>query len=366
LDASDSLRQTVTHLFDAVRYSEHAKELEEAAVEAEAKVEANLNKLESQTEEILNIISSFKDDHEPPLKDLSRQLAEFLSTAKEQAGEKLKRKAKLEVAELHRTATGERDKSTKSLEAYLAEDPLPIIENAVSIKLVKGVYEARSKYECEGGMKYDFGLAAQNSRLFHEELVLSRLGHELRVPVRFSKTLLKSRVPGFERLDQYVLADAETIGGRIRANFQRHGNGAKIKVVTSGSEEDGFVGIEYADETHAVNVMKDPSLSSYVDLELIKQAVEELVKELADLAQKRVALLKLTLNGEQHVESVDCYRVLQIVFEVLGPTYVSLVKKLAAEKVEEKGSKGLSLGFIQERLKVLGDLSRPVSEMLGL
>lgn len=366
MDVSDSLRQTVTHLFDAVRYSQHAKELEEAAVEAETKLETDLNKLESQTEEIFNLIASFKDDPEPPVRDLSRQLSEFLSTAREQAGKKLKRKAKEDVAELRRTATGERDKATKSLEEYLAEDPLPIIENSVSVRLAEGVYEARSRYECEGGMKYDFRLAAQNSRLFHEELVFSRLGYELKVPVRFSSTLLKNRVPGFERLDQYVLADAETTAGKIRANFQRPGNGAKIKVVTSGSGSDGFVGLEYTDEVHAVNVMNDPSLSSYVDLESINKATEELARELADLTQKRVALLRLALNGEQRVERVDCYAVLRIVFEALGPTYRSLVKKLAEGEPGEKGSNGLTLSFIRERLKVLGDLSEPVSQMLEL
>ncbi|MDA4124356.1 MAG: hypothetical protein OK438_02720 [Thaumarchaeota archaeon] len=366
MDASGSLRQTVTHLFDAVRYSEHAKELEEAAQKAEANLEAGLNKLESQTEEIFNLVSSFKNDPELPLKELSRQLSEFLFTAKEQAGEKLRRRAKEELAELRRTAAGEKDKATKSLEAYLAEDPLPIIETAVSVRLANGVYEARSRYECEGGMKYDFGLAAQNSRLFHEELMLSRLGYELKVPVRFSRTLLKNRVPGFERLDQYVLADAETTGGRIRANFQRAGNGGRMKIVTSGSDDHGFVGLEYTDEAHTVNVMNDPSLSSYVDLDSIKKATEELAKELADLAQKKVALLRLTLDGEQPVENVDCYRVLQVVFEVWGPRYKALVKKLTEGRPGEKGDKGLSASFIHDRLKVLGDLSKPVAQMMGL
>ncbi len=366
MDDSASLRQTITHLFDAVRYSQHAKELEEAALKAEGKLVAELDKLESQAEEISHTVGSFKHDSEPAFRELSNQLSEFLSAAREQASEKLKRKAKEDLAELQNLASSERDRATKSLEAYLAADPVPIIENAISVRLSEGVYAAQSKYECEGDMKYDFGLAAQNSRLFHEELMLSRLGYELKVPVRFSKTLLKGRVPGFERLDQYLLVDAETSGGRIRANFQRAGNGAKMKVVTSGSDDQGFVGIEYTDQAHAVNVMNDPSLTSYVDLDTIKKAMGELVRELAELAQKKVALLRLTLDGEQHVENADCYGVLQVVLEVLGPKYKPLVKKLAEGNPGGKADSGLSIGFIKERLKVLGDLSKPVSEMLGL
>jgi hypothetical protein len=366
MDGSASLRHTITHLFDAVRYSEHAKELEGAALKAEEKLVTELDKLETQTEEILNSITSFKDDSEPPVQELSVQLSEFLSTAKEQAVEKVKKKAKEELVEMRRAASSERDKATKSLEAYLAADPLPIIESVVSVKLADGHYMAQSRYECEGGMKYDFGLASQNSPLFHEELMLSRLGYELKIPVRFSKTLLKNRVPGFERLDQYVLADAETTGGRIRVNFHREGNGARMKVVTSGSDDQSFLGIEYSDHAHAVNVTNDPSLSSYIDLETLKKAMGELVKELTDLAQRKVALLRVSLNGEKSIEDIDCYGMLQMVLRVLGPTYKALVKKLGDGTFEAKNLSGLSLSLVQERLKVLGETSKPVSQALGI
>ncbi len=368
MEVAASLKQTLTHLFDAVRFSDHARELEEAARAAEGDLETDLNKLEARTEELSNLIASMKVESESVLRELSKQLEGFLSTAKEQAKNKLQRKAAQQLGEYRSTASSERDKALKSLEAFFAADPLPLVESVVQVRLTEGIYEAKSRNECEGGMKYDFRLVAQNSRLFHQPFAFSQLGYELRIPVRFSKALLsKTRVPGFERLDQYVLTDAETSGNKVRANFDKSGNGAKVKVITSGEQEDGFVGLEYTDQLQAVNVMNDPSLVAYVDISAIKRAAADLVAEMSELSKKRVALLRLSLNGEEALDDVNCREVLQKVMSVMGPSYRGLIRKIASGDLTADPSEELTPEFIQTRLKALGgDLSKSVSQSLGL
>jgi ElaB/YqjD/DUF883 family membrane-anchored ribosome-binding protein len=368
MQTSASLKQTLTHLFDAVRFADHAREREELASGVESDLGSALNRMEAQTADISALLGTLKAEPESVLKELSSQLQEFLETAKEQAKSKLQKKAKQQLEEYRSAASSERDKALKSLEAFLASDPLPVIEHVVHAKMTEGVYEAESRYECEGGIKYDFRLAAQNSRLFHQPLALSQLGYELKVPVRFSRALLgKSRVPGFERLDQYMVFDAETSGGKLRANFVKAGNGAKMKVVTSGSQKNGFIGLEYTDQIHAVNVMNDPSLVAFVDVEAIKKAVEEVVNELMDLSEKKVALLRLALNGEQPLDGVDCRGILTTVLEVMGPAYRNLIKKMEAGQRQDENGEELSLDFVKERLKILeGSLATSVSHSLGL
>lgn len=366
MEPAASLRQTVTHLFDAVRYSNHAREVEESIAAAERELELELNKLDSKAEEITNVTSSMKDEPEGPLRDLSLQLEGFLETAKGQAKEKLERKAHETVEDRKNIVASERDKALKSLEAYLATDPVPMVERAVHVSLVEGIYEARSSQECEGGMKYEFVLAAQNSKIFHQELALSSLGYQLRVPVRFAKTVLKGRVPGFERLDQYVLSDAEQTGGKLHALFTKPGNGSEIKLVTSGEDDNAFVGIEYSDKAQSVNVMNDASLSGYVDLKAIKSAVRVLVRELDELASRKVSLVRLSKDSDDLLESLDCNSLVQTVLDVLGPSYRELVKKLPETPPPGDGSGGLGLRFIRDRVKVLGTLSKAVSQSLGL
>ena len=364
MDASASLKQTVTHLFDSVRFSNHARELEEAAKKAEGDLEAELNRLESHVEEITNLLETMRTGTEEEVKELCRQVEEFLETAKQQASEKLERKATDEAKELREAAASEKDKALKSLESYLASEPLPVIEHTVQVRLNEGIYEARSVYLCEGGIKYDYRLATQNSEFFNKEFSLSQLGFELKIPVRLSKALLKkASVPGFERLDQYALASAETSSGKVRASFHKQGNGAGIKVVTSGSETNGFVGIEYADQTQQVNVMTDPSLSAHVDLSQVKQAMGELVLGLSELSLKKTALLRFSLDGDEPLGNLDSQKFLQQVLKVMGPAYQATLRKLANGIVEGDGE--LSVDFIRERLKVLGSSSGAVATALG-
>jgi hypothetical protein len=365
MEAAVSLRQTVTHLFDAVRFSKHAKEMEEAARKAESDLDVELSKLESHTEEITNLLTSMKTGSADAVKDLARQLEEFLNTAESQAREKLERKTREETEDYKGTAAIEKDKALKSLEAYLAVDPLPMVELIVQVRLKEGVYEARSRYECEGGIKYDFRLAAHNSKLFHQELMLSQLGHEIKVPVRFSKAVLKKeRVPGFERLDQYVLTSAETSGGKIRATFHKPGNEANLKVVTSGSKPEDFLSLEYSDHTEQVNITNDPSLGAHIDLELVRKAMGDLVGELVELSKKKVGLLRVSFDSEETLEDFNSESILHLVLKVLGPSYRALIKEIT--EGPQKRVADLSIGFIQERLRVLGDLSGPVSTTLGL
>jgi len=367
MEAAASLKQTMTHLFDAVRFADHANELEEAARNTEAELEGSLSKLDGQTEELSNILAAMKVEHEDVLKELSRQVEGFLATAKEQAVAKLQKSTKQQLEDYRKAIVSERDKALKSLEAYFAAEPLPVLENVIQVKLNEGIYEARSRCECEGGVKYDFRLAAHNSQIFHQPFSLSQLGYELRVPVRFSRALLsKTRTPGFERLDQYILSDAETSGGRLRANFEKDGNGAKMKVVTSGSQEDGFVSLEYNDQLQAVNVMNDPSLVVHVDLGEIKRASTAIVAELNELSKRKVALLRLSTNGEQTLSDVHCREVLQKVLDIMGTRYRDSIRKIASGGSMEKGE-DMDLDYVRGRLKVLDeDLSKSVSETLGL
>lgn len=365
MEAQASLKQTVTHLFDAVRYRGHARELEQEATDSENGLHVELDRLESLTEQMSNLISMMKDGTESPLTDLSGQLEGFLETAKGQAVEKLDRRAKGAAEEKRRGAAGERDKAMKSLEAYLASDPLPVMERTVQVRL-DGGYDARVTCVCEGEITYEFVLATSGSKLFHEELTLARLGHELKVPVRVAKTLLKGRVLGYERLDQYVLTEAEESGGKLRATFKKRGNGSKFKVVTSGREEDAFVGLEYSDQIQSVNVMNDASLGGSVDVKALKRGANDLASGLEELVGRKVSLAKLSLEGDDLLKGIDCYRLAQAVFKVLGPSYREIVQRLAETPAAQASNGGLDIKLIRERVKMLGALARPVSQSLGM
>jgi hypothetical protein len=368
MEASSSLKQTLTNLIDAVRFAEHAHELSQKVKDEEDALKIDLTKLDDHSEVLMLQLDSMKNDPETILVELSQQVKGFLETAKEQAENKLQKKVAKRLEDYRGTISSEIDKAQKSLEAYLASDPLPLVENVVEVRRSEEIYEAWSRSACEGGLRYEYTLAAQNSQLLHEPLSLSKLGHELKVPVRFSRAVLsKARVPGFEKLDQYVLAGAETSAGRIHATFEKAGSGATMKMVTSGDKEDGFVGLEYSDQTMTVNVTKDPSLVSYVDLAAVKKAATDLAAGLNELSKNKVALIRLTVDGEEVLEQMNVRLVFQKVVDVMGPIYKGVVKSIPGSPPPGSTGNGLSVEFIKSRLRLLGgDMSKALSDALGV
>jgi hypothetical protein len=361
-----SLRQTVTHLFDAVKHGKQAQELELKARSMEQSIETSQNRLDNYEEELSEKLSSINEDQDESIRDFSGKVAEFLRTAKGQASAKMQKTAKVEIDRELATASSERDKALKSLEAYLATSPLPIVDSSISIRLIEGTYNAVANYESEGGLKYTFGLGSKNSKSFHHDFSLAQLGHELKVPVRFSRALLKGRVPGFERLDQYVLAEAELSGGKLRAGFVKVGDDAKIKVVTSGFEKQDFISVEYTDQLGTVNITNDFSLMAHIDLDGLKGAMAQTAGEMTELSSVKVALLRLELEGEDLIDSLDCYKILEMVMNLLGPKYRSVLEKLPDAQSSEKEGEELSLPFVRQRLRVLGEFAKPVSQLLGV
>ena len=365
MDEAASFKHTIVHLFDAVRYDQNAKDLDQAASKAEGDLKAALGSLDMHAAEISNQLSPLKEDQNEAVRDLYRQVTEFVATAKAQARSRLEKKAHDLVQKTHLEASTERDKAFKSLETFFAIEPIPVIESSISVKLVEGAYHATSRFTCEGGVNYEFGLASQNSKLMNDEFTLAKLGYEVKVPVRFSKTMLKGRVPGFERLDQYTLVDAETTGGKVISNFHKTGNGASIKVVTSGSDDQAFVSIEYKDGAHNVNVMNDPSLRVHTDLDSIKRAMSDVASAMADLSTKKSVLLSLSIDGESSPRNADASQLLEIVSTVMAPKFRTIVKGLPA-KSKGQGSQDLTLDYVRSRINSLGVFSQTIARSFEL
>ena len=82
MDDRSSLKQAVTNLFDAVRCTENAKELETAAKKTESDLEKDVERLEGRMGDMTALLSVLKDDPQPTIKEFSKQANEFLATAK--------------------------------------------------------------------------------------------------------------------------------------------------------------------------------------------------------------------------------------------------------------------------------------------
>jgi hypothetical protein len=362
-DALNSFKKTVTSLVDAVIYSERAEEAKSKANSQSSLLQHRLEKFDEFREELTALVHRFVEENEPDrLNDLEKRIVDYAVIALDQEKVRVKQEMQKQQQELVALAKSEETKALKSVETFLAGSPLPVQEKSVTIKLVEGAYEAKVKYRCNGEIEYEFLLDAKKVDFFHEEFRLSKLKKEIKVPARLAKSWLKKEpIPDFERLDQYILSEAEASINSAMAVFEDPESDKKIKLVYSKSDQHMFVTVEYIDSLGTVDVTAEPALNKHLDAEPLKDSMEMVSLALFDLEKHKLRLLRLTSQGEDVLGNLKYFDFLVVVAKVIAQK----LKEPFAEVLFAQEN-ALDLNQVSERLKALGDRGLIVAEAFGL
>jgi hypothetical protein len=352
----DSLRQVVTNLFDAVRFSDQLHE-------AEAKAKSLQDEFNSRSLRLDTFVKSAVDSSEVLTKQvpedyakiMTNQVNEFVRAAADQAKAKGSAEVAGRISEVRSEAVSSRTKTLKSLEAYLGSNPLPVVDRLVTVKLVDGGYQAQATYSCKGNVVFRFNLGTQSSKMFGSEFKLSRLRKKLNVPVGLGKTWIrKEQSPRYEKLEQYSLKSAEASSQHLIAEFFEEESRTAIRISGTGQEGGGFTSVEFIDGAEVVNVTTDAGLNKFLDSAAVTAVVNSIWAELIQVEASRVALTELTVGGRDVLERMECESLLRAVLRIMGPTYKGILERPAEKQL--KGSEvEVSLSFVRERLSLLGE-----------
>jgi hypothetical protein len=371
-DTTESLKHVLTSLVDAVRYSEHATEIDQKAIDADEAGKANINKLDEFVKETGKSLKKLLNgmDHDYSL-DTSKQISTFVSNAAEQGKVRIADAVNKKIADLRILAESERTKAKNSLEAFIAASPMPLFDKVVTVSLAEGGYEAKAKYNCEGSIEYEFWLEAKNNKLFRQPFTFTSTRKELRIPVALGKGWMKKDpVPTLERLDKYVLTSAEVSPGTFLANFTSPDTGATIKTVYSKRNEDAFVALEYSDKTGRIDVTSDPNLHRHLDTVGLKAALEELLSGLNELEKHKLKLTRLVSDEEDILAQTDYADFMMKVLNIVSPRVKDILVLDATgtptDGAQQRLGPDLDLNMIKERLRLLGGRARPAAELLGI
>jgi hypothetical protein len=364
----DSLRQVVTNLFDAVRFSDQLHE-------AEARVKSLQDEFNSRSLRLGTFVKSVADSSEvlteqvpeDYAKIMANQVNEFVRAAADQAKAKGSAKVTGEISEVESEAASSRTKALKSLEAYLGSNPLPVVDRLVTVKLVDGRYQAHATYSCKGNVAYKFNLGTQSSKMFGSEFKLSRMRKKLNVPVGLGKTWIrKEQSPRYEKLEQYSLRNAEASSQHLIAEFFEEETRTAIRISGASQEGGGFTSVEFIDEAEVVNVTNDAGLNKFLDSAAVTAVTNSIWAELIQVEASRVALTELTVGGRDILERMECESLLRSVLRVMGPAYKDVLER-HSEKQPKGSEVEVSLAFIRERLSLLGEsASQQVRRALAL
>ncbi len=363
----DTLEQMVTHLFDAVRYSEQVGRLKADAKSTSESSEARISKLNGLEAEISASVSLLSDEEDADyVRQLSVQVTEFVNAAVEQARLKANEATQKQLREIEERSLSERTKVAKSLESYFVATPLPLMDMVVTVKTGESGYEAQAEYACKGGISYTFSLATQNSKFFHQGFRLAALGKKLNLPVELQRTWLKKEpTPRYEKLERYTLKEAEVSQGHTIVGFANDETGATVRLSSAGVGGEGLPTIEYTEDGKVTNITTDTGLNKFVDSKEMSSAIRQLRSEILSLEKNKVALTDLSSNGDQVLESLDCTGLLRAVLGVMGPTYKRLVQSMAAKPMKTSNGE-ISLSTIRERIALLGPSSSIARDGLSL
>jgi len=363
----DSLELVITHLFDAVRYSEESELLQEKAKEVSKEAGEHVSKLQGFVRDVKASLDKLSEEiEEEYARQLAVQVSEFANAAVGQAEARARSDLARKLSDLEARIETERAKAAKSLESYLVASPLPLIEMVLTLKRGESGYVADASYSCKGDIKYKFSLATQNSKFFHSGFTFAPLGKKISIPVALEKTWIRKEAsPRYERLERYTLVWAEVTGSHMIADFEDLETQAKVRLVSSAPEGQGNATVEYTEGNRTINVTSDASLNKWLDSKAVADALLGLRAELLSLEQSKAALVELTAGGDDTLKSLNCEYLLSAVLNVMAPSYRAVIRSLAAKPAATKKGE-VTMAMLKERMALLGQSSVLVKEALAL
>jgi hypothetical protein len=344
----------LTELVDAVRYSQNYERLLKEQTELKTHADKQLQMLDDVAPRISLAFDGLDLDPKEA-EGLARKINEFAALAVQQTRDRIKSRLQSELDDSAARLKSEDSKAKKSLESFLAAQPLSVIDEEFSLELANGSYTTLAEYKCAGEIEYEFLLNAAGSPMFRSELTFARVQKGVKLPARLGKAWLKREpVPDFERLDGYGMIKARASKNHLTAVFQNHETSSVVTLVYSRSADESFLTIEYADEKGKVDVTAEAGLSKYLDLPPMKTSTGRILDAIVDLKKEKLQLNKLDSEGKDILATLDCLGFMQHVAVVISQSKESME---ALRTIDPK--------MAIERLKLLGPGAAKMMEILG-
>jgi hypothetical protein len=372
------LKQGFSSLVDAMRFSQRLDQLKKEIVSLDREREKKLLALENLLQDLSSRIS---DSRESLGKDytyeLSKQIPPFSKAVAENVTKKIELYYSRALKETRSLIDSEKTKTYKSIESFLSTSPLPVLDTVIHQKFSEGAYSAKCNYRCTNDIRYEFSLDTKKNPIFGQEFKISSLGYEVKLPVSLGKSWLKKGpTPEYERLDQYVLTEAEATEGHLIAHFAHPEREAQVRMVYTRQELSGSspsqLEINYKDSERDVDITREPSLNRFLKIEGAVKAMERIWMAAAELEKnKKLGLIALSCKGKDVLEQLDVSDFFDVSWKIIAPTVMKAFKNSAptdhlTHPSTSSSESPLDETYVREKVALLGESGSTVLIMLGL
>jgi hypothetical protein len=369
MEYARTLYYALTDLLDAISYSDRAMEDQKELEEFNNQIKARMDRVDRIKDDISKLLKNFQGESgSTGFQEYADQLLEFTGVLLGRYKDKVSKDIASNQQEIVNSVESDRSKATKSAEAFLARDPIPVNERNFSVKFTEGAYDARIKNRCPRDIYYEFAANTKNSDLLKSQLYFAALSKGYKIPVRTAETWIsKDPAVDYERMDRYYLDSAELTKQNLSVVFVDPEKESQFRIVLSRADSSIFLDVEYSDKLQKVDVTSQPALNNKLESGELTSIMDSLTRSIADLQEKKLKLLKLTLRDADVLTKMNYFDLIITIFGIIEEDVSHLITRiLSGEKITISGNDVLDSEFMKDKLAMFEERAREVAAAIGM
>ncbi|MDA4114762.1 MAG: hypothetical protein OK474_12025, partial [Thaumarchaeota archaeon] len=305
--------------------------------------------------------------------DLEKQISSLSLVAIDLSRKKIDERYAAAVKDNQVALDIERTKTFKSMEAFLATMPFPLLDKAISLRSVSGAYAANVRYDCAKNIQYEFSLDCKRSSVLNKGYILTSPEGEIKIPVAMGKSFFKKEpVPDYEGLERYVLTIAEATDPHLASTYISADKPSSVTIINSKRDAHASMTVEYVSAGAKTSITSEPALNKFLNSEQIEKASEALWRSILELESFKIDLVKLTSDGRAVFDAgkFDAGQFLARAWTIIEPEIEATVRQGIPAGEGDAASPGqesaLDEAFVRQKISTLGDAGAPILASLKL
>ncbi|MCG2728605.1 MAG: hypothetical protein L6244_08165 [Candidatus Methanoperedenaceae archaeon] len=303
---------------------------------------------------------------------------EYLKKSIEDGKNKISNEILQEIAQLEKKVDEADEDNRKTLESFLTQDPVQIINKKYALNATVEGYSAKVQIDCEGDIICVFEIASSDIPFWDGHVKAFDFVRGVEIPARMKKPFLKKEeVPDIVSIDDYLLSDLVLSGKELEVVFKKRLETGAERFRLKMDFNDEFEIEVYRAEENGVekNIQAVPELKSVLNILRLRELGEKIQEQTNKLYSKKQRLEYIHLNGKDVIKENIVFELMQKVAELFAPIIAGIKEhspfgeELSLKAEDEKGERSeiyLKKSDVLDKLDAINVKGKKLYEILGV
>jgi hypothetical protein len=362
---AEHLWHFINNLLESSKYAENYHKLHEQSVQVLQKYDSRKKKIEDFKERVRKLSDELEVEIDSEqLRIVLQRITDFTSKSIKDVSEVFESELEKEISELNEKANAEKIKATRLLERFFMGYPVRVLEKTFKLSYTGGAYSCYVTYRCVLGIEYCFNILCHESDIFSQELKVSKLSGEMRIPVAVSSSWIKKSSVKFEKVSDYIVSGAEFSDNHSYVEVSNTDKGTRVILSSPFPEDRKLIGVEFIEGGNKIDITSHQDILSHLDRDAIVSFLSGLRKEVISLEEKKGPLKEVNIEGTDILKNLEIGKLVERILEYEGREFKELIKKLKDKELSTKNGI-LRYPEIAEKIKMIHSESDLLSFLLA-